>query len=102
MRAHAALREIFGQFVGCFTGLLLALPDFLDFFDRFPGLPLQKEIQIPAHQQMRRQCNLMRPIGALHQELVQHAKCNLTLSPGTLVDGRSDRARLNLRNEIGE
>ena len=51
---------------------------------------------------MRGQCDLMRLVRALGEELVQHAKCDLSLSPGTLVDGRGDCAGSYLRNEIGK
>src|SRR6266496_3472614 len=71
-------------------------------FGRFLGLPLQKEIEIAAHDKMRRQGDLIGSAGPLHQKLMQHAEGDLALCARTLVDGGSHGAGADFRDEIGE
>ena len=67
-----------------------------------PGLLCRKKSEIPAHNQVRCERNLMRLIAAIGQMLVQHSECHAALGAGTLVDGRRHGAGTNLRNKIGK
>src|ERR1700724_4555410 len=88
------LGEISCWITRCFPGLIYFL------LERFPRLSLQKEVQISAHHQVRRECDLMRSAYSFHQKLVQHAECHLALSARALVDSRGDSAGSNLRNKV--
>src|SRR5262249_15915850 len=64
------------------------------------GLMPQEEIEISAHDQMRRQSNLMRLPAALGKEFVQHAESHLALRTRTLVDGGDYVAGTNMGNKV--
>src|SRR5579863_3230866 len=72
------------------------------FFGGFLHLPVQEEIKIATHDQMRRQCELMGSPSTLGEKLMQHAESHLALSARALVDRRSHSSGADFRNKIGK